>query len=146
MLTTDANSGKLPANAAPVFVDMSVTVGDPNLESLWLGCKVRLVDSGGRSWSPTYVDILPSLDDRTNCNSAAYSGAKPGDTLKIRETFMVPKEALTSVRAVVGVSSERPYYLRSTGLPLDHSAGCGTVSTRFGSAKAFRGPRQGSRS
>ena len=95
-----------------MFVDLSVTVGDPNLESLWLGCKVRLVDSGGRSWSPTYVDILPSLDDRTNCNSAAYSGAKPGDTLKIRETFMVPKEALTSVRAVVGVSSERPYYLR----------------------------------
>ena len=112
MQTTDAGAGKLPAEAAPVFVDFSVTVGDPDLEKMWLGCKVRLVDASGRSWSPTYVDVLPALDDRTSCSSAAYSGAKAGDTLKIRETFLVPKEALTSVRATVGVSSERPFYLR----------------------------------
>jgi hypothetical protein len=58
------------------------------------------------------VSILPPADDQTSCSSAAYSGAKAGDTLKIRETFVVPKEALASVRAVLGMSSERPYYLR----------------------------------
>jgi hypothetical protein len=112
MLTTDAGADKLPANAAPVFVDFVVRVGDPDLEKLWLGCRIRLVDAGGRSWSPTYVNVLPSSDDLKACISAAYSGAKAGDTLKIRETFLVPKDALGSVRPTVGVSSERPYYLR----------------------------------
>jgi hypothetical protein len=113
MLTTnDTGRAKLPANAAPVFVDFSVRVGDPDLQKLWLGCRIRLVDRNERSWSPTYVNILPPSDDLTTCISAAYSGAKAGDTLKIRETFVVPKEALASVRAVLGMSGERPYYLR----------------------------------
>jgi hypothetical protein len=35
-----------------------------------------------------------------------------GDKLKIRETFMVPKDAIATIQAAVGVGSERPYYLR----------------------------------
>ena len=78
MLTTnDTGRARLPANAAPVFVDFSVRVGDPDLQKLWLGCRIRLVDRDERSWLPTYVSILPPSDGQTSCSSAAYSGAKP---------------------------------------------------------------------
>ena len=67
MLTTsDTGRAKLPANAAPVFVDFSVRVGDPDLEKLWQGCRIRLVDRDQRSWSPSYVSILPPADDQTS--------------------------------------------------------------------------------
>ena len=102
---------RLPANAVPVLADFTVTVGDPDLQKLWMLCKITLADAAGRRWSPTLTPIS-SPDDLQTCNSAMFSGAKSGDTLKIRETFIVPRETVARIRVNLGVASERPYYLR----------------------------------
>ncbi|TKT69693.1 hypothetical protein [Aquamicrobium sp. LC103] len=108
----DTSSLRLPEGAVPIFVDYTVKVGDPDLERLWMGCRITLVDAGGRSWLPTSVRLLPSSDEQMTCNSAVFSGAKTGDTLKIREAFLVPEDAVATIRPTLGLGSERPYYLR----------------------------------
>jgi len=45
------------------------------------------------------------------CTSAIFSGAKSGDTLNLRETFLVPKDATKTIRPTVGLASERPHFL-----------------------------------
>ncbi|TWG94758.1 hypothetical protein L598_003400000200 [Mesorhizobium sp. J18] len=113
MLTTkDTGSVKLPENAVPVFVDFSVTIGDPDLQKLWTGCRITLADAAGRSWLPTSLPILRYSDDWSDCNSATFSGAAAGATLKIREAFVVPKDAIPTIEPTLGLGSERPYYLR----------------------------------
>jgi len=107
----DTSSLRIPPDSAPVFVDFTVRIGDANLEQAWLGCKISLVDAAGRSWLPSYVSNS-RVDDMATCNSTVFSGAKTGDTVKIRETFVIPKEALATVVPTVGLGSERPYYLR----------------------------------
>jgi hypothetical protein len=101
----------LPENAVAVLADFSVKVGNPDLQNLWLGCRIALTDAEGRSWLPSPVGLrLP--DDVMGCNSAIFSGAKTGDVLKVSETFLVPKDATTTIRPTVGLGSERPYFLR----------------------------------
>lgn len=113
MLTiSDTGSAQLPDNAVPIFVDYMVTIVDPDLERLWTDCRIRLVDAHGRSWFPSSISIFPPSDDRTNCGSAIFSKASTGDTLKIRETFIVPKDAIATIQATLSLGSERPYYLR----------------------------------
>jgi hypothetical protein len=101
----------LPENAVPVLADFSVKVGNPDLQNLWLGCRIALVDAKGRSWLPTPVGLrLP--DDVMGCSSAIFSGAKTGGVLKVSETFLVPRDATTTIRPTVGLGSERPFFLR----------------------------------
>ncbi|NGN42653.1 hypothetical protein G6N74_16410 [Mesorhizobium sp. CGMCC 1.15528] len=107
----DTSSLRIPRDSAPVFVDFTVKIGDADLEQAWLGCKIGLVDESGRSWLPSYVRNS-RVDDMATCNSTVFSGAKTGDTVKIRETFVIPKDALETVVPTVGLGSERPYYLR----------------------------------
>jgi hypothetical protein len=102
---------RLPANSVPMLADLTVMVGDPDLQKLWMLCKITLTDAAGRRWSPTLTPIS-SPDDLKTCNSAMFSGAKSGDTLKIRETFIVPRDAVATIRVNLSVASERPYYLR----------------------------------
>ncbi|RWA74978.1 hypothetical protein [Mesorhizobium sp.] len=101
----------LPPDAVPVLADFSVKIGDPDLQNRWLGCKVMLIDKDGRRWSPTSVASLKTTDNVQSCTSAIFSGAKSGDTVNLRETFLVPKEATKSIRPAVGVASERPHFL-----------------------------------
>ena len=101
----------LPPDSVPVLADFSVTVGDPDLQKLWLGCKVMLIDAEGRRWSPTSIVSLRTPDNVQTCISAIFSGAKTGDTLNLRETFLVPKAATKSIRPAVGLGSERPHFL-----------------------------------
>jgi hypothetical protein len=103
---------RLPANAVPVLADFAVKIGDPDLENLWLGCKITLTDATGRLWAPTSIMVISTSDDFKTCNSAIFSGAKSGDVLKIREMFVIPRDTAAFIRANVGLSSERPYYLR----------------------------------
>ncbi|MEI5680190.1 MULTISPECIES: hypothetical protein [unclassified Mesorhizobium] len=107
----DTSSLRIPPDSAPVFVDFTVKIGDADLEQAWLGCKISLVDAEGRSWLPSYVSNS-RVDDMATCNSTIFSGAKTGDIVKIRETFVIPKDALATVVPTVGLGSERPYYLR----------------------------------
>ena len=101
----------LPPDSVPVLADFQVKVGDPDLQKLWLGCKVTLIDKDGRRWSPTSIISLKTPDNVGNCISAIFSGAKSGDTVNLRETFLVPKEATKSIRPAVSVASERPHFL-----------------------------------
>ena len=101
----------LPPDSVPVLADFQVKVGDPDLQHLWLGCKVMLIDKDGRRWSPTSVVSLKTTDDVKTCISAMFSGARSGDTLNLRETFLVPKEATKSIRPAISVTSERPHFL-----------------------------------
>lgn len=101
----------LPPDTVPVLADFQVTVGNPDLQNLWLGCKIVLIDKDGRRWSPTSIIALKTTGNAQTCISAIFSGAKSGDTLNLRETFLVPKEATKSIRPAVGVTSERPHFL-----------------------------------
>ncbi|RAZ92778.1 hypothetical protein DPM33_02590 [Mesorhizobium hawassense] len=101
----------LPPDSVPVLADFQVKVGDPDLQHLWLGCKVMLIDKDGRRWSPTSIVSLKTTDKVETCVSAIFSGAKSGDTLNLRETFLVPKEATKSIRPAVSVAGERPRFL-----------------------------------
>lgn len=101
----------IPPEVVPVLVDLTVTVGETDLQSLWLSCKIMLIDAAGRRWLPTAAVSFRQTDDTMTCNSAIFSGAKTGDALKIRETFLVPKDATATIRPAVGVASERPGFL-----------------------------------
>lgn len=98
-------------DVVPVLVDLTVTIGEADLQTLWLGCRVMLIDAAGRRWLPTVAVSFRQTDDAKTCNSAVFSGAKSGDVLKIRETFLVPKDATATIRPAVGVASERPTFL-----------------------------------
>jgi hypothetical protein len=112
----DLKGGKglagLPANAVAVEADFTVTVGSADLQNLWSRCKLMLVDAESRLWLPAALPGVRLPDGAMSCNSAIFSGAKPGDVLKISETFTVPEDATKVVRPAVGLGSERPYYLR----------------------------------
>lgn len=95
----------------PVLVDFTVTVGEPDLQKLWLGCRIMLIDAADRHWLPTGAVSFRQADDAKTCVSAMFSGAKSGDTLKVRETFLVPKDATATIRPAVSVGSERPSFL-----------------------------------
>ncbi|RVC52391.1 MAG: hypothetical protein EOS65_10455 [Mesorhizobium sp.] len=101
----------LPPDSVPVLADFSVKVGDPDLQKLWLGCKVMLIDAEGRRWSPTSLVSLKAPGDAHTCVSAIFSGARRGDTLNLRETFLVPRQATKTIRPAVGLASERPHFL-----------------------------------
>jgi len=101
----------MPSDSVPVLADFQVTVGNPDLQDLWLGCKIMLIDKDGRRWSPTSIVSLKTMDNVQTCISAVFSGAKSGDVLNLRETFLVPKEVTKSIRPAAGVASERPHFL-----------------------------------
>lgn len=101
----------IPPEVIPVLVDFTVTVGETDLQNLWLSCKIMLIDSTDRRWLPTAAVSFRQTDDAKTCNSAIFSNAKSGDVLKIRETFLVPKDATATIRPAVGVASERPNFL-----------------------------------
>ncbi|MDX8480022.1 hypothetical protein RFN28_16240 [Mesorhizobium sp. VK24D] len=101
----------LPPDSVPVLADFQVKIGNPDLQNLWLGCRIMLIDKDGRRWSPTSIVSLKTTDNVQTCISAIFSGAKSGDTLNLRETFLVPKEATKTIQPAVGVASERPHFL-----------------------------------
>lgn len=101
----------IPPDVVPVLVDLAVTVGETDLQNLWLGCRIMLIDAADRRWQPTAAVSFRQTDDAKTCNSAIFSGVKSGDTLKIRETFLVPKDAAATIRPAVSVASERPSFL-----------------------------------
>ncbi|MER9935497.1 hypothetical protein [Mesorhizobium sp. M0088] len=104
-------AGRLPEHAFAVIATFSVTVGDPDLQKQWLGCKVMLTDAAGRRWLPDFISGVSLPDGAMNCTSAIFSGAKKGDVITVGETFIVPEDAVKTIRPAVGLGSERPWYL-----------------------------------
>ena len=106
-------AGSLPAGSVPVIARFLVEVGNPDLQNLWLGCSIKLVDANGRSWLPASVPGMPyPADGIKTCSSAAFSGAESGARMVIEENFLVPQDVAAEVRPTLGLGSERPYYLR----------------------------------
>jgi hypothetical protein len=105
-------AGRLPDHAFAIIATFSVTVGDPDLQKQWLGCKLMLTDAAGRRWLPDVISGVSLPDGVTTCSSAIFSGAKKGDVITIGDTFIVPEDAVKSIRPAVGLGSERPWYLR----------------------------------
>ena len=105
-------AGRLPDHAFAVIATFSVTVGDPDLQKQWLGCKLMLADAAGRRWLPDFIAGVSLPDGVMNCGSAIFSGAKKGEIITIGDTFIVPEDAVKTIRPAVGLSSERPWYLR----------------------------------
>ncbi|RWC26880.1 MAG: hypothetical protein EOS27_23835 [Mesorhizobium sp.] len=105
-------AGRLPEHAFAVIATFSVTIGDPDLQKQWLGCKVMLTDAAGRRWLPDFISGVSLPDGVMNCTSAIFSGAKKGDVITVGETFIVPEDAVKTIRPAVGLGSERPWYLR----------------------------------
>ncbi|WP_137933694.1 hypothetical protein [Mesorhizobium comanense] len=105
-------AGRLPEGAFAVIATFTVTIGDPDLQKQWLGCKLMLTDATGRRWLPDFISGVGLPDGVMNCASAIFSGAKPGDTVTVGDTFIVPQDAVKTIRPAVGLGSERPWYLR----------------------------------
>lgn len=105
-------AGRLPEHTFAVIATFSVTVGDPDLQKQWLGCKVMLTDAAGRRWLPDFISGVSLPDGVMNCTSAIFSGAKKGGVITVGETFIVPEDAVKTIRPAVGLGSERPWFLR----------------------------------
>jgi hypothetical protein len=105
-------AGRLPEHAFAVIATFAVTVGDPDLQKQWLGCKLMLTGATGRRWLPDFISGVSLPDGVMNCTSAIFSGAKKGDVITVGETFIVPEDAVKTIRPAVGLGSERPWYLR----------------------------------
>ncbi|TSE13635.1 hypothetical protein C1D09_002905 [Mesorhizobium intechi] len=105
-------AGRLPDHAFAVIATFTVTIGDPNLQKQWLGCKLMLTDAAGRRWLPDFISGVSLPAGLMTCTSAIFSGAKRGDVLTIGDTFIVPEDAIKTIRPAVGLGSERPWYLR----------------------------------
>jgi len=103
--------GNIPDNAMGVVADFRVEIRDADLPGNWRGCTVALQDEQGRRWLPTYVVRLPRSDAQ-ECVSAIYSGAKAGATLRIRQIFLVPRDAAGALRVTVSLPRQQPHYLR----------------------------------
>ncbi|ARP64548.1 hypothetical protein A9K65_015095 [Mesorhizobium sp. WSM1497] len=105
-------AGRLPEHALAVIATFAVTVGDPDLQKQWLGCKVMLTDAAGRRWLPDFISGVSLPDGVMNCTSAIFSGAQKGEIISVGETFIVPEDAIETIRPAVGLGSERPWFLR----------------------------------
>ncbi|MBZ9983138.1 MULTISPECIES: hypothetical protein [unclassified Mesorhizobium] len=105
-------AGRLPDQAFAVIATFSVTVGDPDLQKQWPGCKLMLTDAAGRRWLPDVISGVRRPDGVMNCTSAIFSGAKTGDVITIGDTFIVPEDAIKTIRPAIGLGSGRPWYLR----------------------------------
>jgi len=103
--------GNIPDNAMGVVADFRVQIQDADLPGNWRGCTIALQDGQGRRWMPTHVLPLPRTD-ASECISAIYSGAKAGATLRIRQAFLVPREAAAALRVTVSLARQQPHYLR----------------------------------
>lgn len=109
----EIRKNRLPAGSAPLIARLLVEVGNPDLQSLWLGCSIKLVDSRGRSWNPTSVPGMPyPAEGVMSCSSAIFSGAQSGARMVIEANFLVPQDVVADLRVTLGVGSERPYYLK----------------------------------
>ncbi|TPM28253.1 hypothetical protein [Mesorhizobium sp. B2-3-4] len=105
-------AGRLPGGAFAVIATFTVTIGDPDLQKQWLGCKLMLTDAAGRRWLPDFISGVSLPEGTMNCTSAIFSGARKGDTVTVGDIFIVPQDAVKTIRPAVGLSGERPWYLR----------------------------------
>ncbi len=121
----DFHSDLVPADAIAVVADLTVRVGsakstlkvgDTVFEQLWGACRIGLVDDDGRRWVPTYLGIVPALKEDSEgvdtCGYHSQSMAPPEATLRIRETFVVPRDVADRVRPTLGLEGGQPFYLR----------------------------------
>jgi len=106
-------SRSLPSGSVPLIAQFVVEVGNPDLQTLWLGCSIKLVQSDGRTWLPTSIPGMPYRGESVkSCASATFSGAGTGERMVIEENFLVPAALVNEVRPTLGLGSERPRYLR----------------------------------
>src|SRR5262245_21082553 len=56
----------LPENAVAVEVDLAVKVGSADLQDLWSGCRLMLLDADGRIWLPASVPGVRLPDGATS--------------------------------------------------------------------------------
>ncbi|OBQ73359.1 hypothetical protein [Mesorhizobium erdmanii] len=105
-------AGRLPDHAFAVIATFSVTIGDPDLQKQWLGCKLMLTDATGRRWLPDSIVGVSLPGGVMNCGAAIFSGAKKGDVVTVGDIFIIPEDAVKTIRPAVGLGSERPWYLR----------------------------------
>jgi len=103
--------GNIPDHAMGVVADFRVQVQDADLPGNWRDCTIALQDEQGRRWMPTHVLPLPRTD-ASECLSAVYSGVKAGATLRIRQAFLVPRDAAAALRVTVSLARQKPHYLR----------------------------------
>lgn len=67
-------AGRLPDHAFAVIATFSVTIGDPDLQKQWLGCKLMLTDAAGRRWLPDFISGVSLPDGVMNCRSSQAPG------------------------------------------------------------------------
>ncbi|MFD1702214.1 hypothetical protein ACFSCV_04280 [Methylopila henanensis] len=82
----------------------------------WSVCQLTLVDGAGRRWRPGDVTLPRDLQrliepggvSAPTCGSVAFSQPKAGAEVEFGAIYVVPRDALPTLRARFSVLSERP--------------------------------------
>ena len=106
-----------PDGSAAVALELAATVTDPRALRE-AQCRIMLTDALGRRWRPANLPAtelarlrLPGRETPGNC-AAALGVARPGATLAIFESFLLPAGSAGEADILVSLASGRPGYLR----------------------------------
>lgn len=101
--------------SAIVLAEFEAKITDPAAFAAGL-CRIKLSDRGDKRWLPQFLTpneirkARPSIDERTTCGSATLKPLKPGDMVKMAETFVAPVE-LKKFDLIISAANVRPAYL-----------------------------------
>lgn len=85
----------------------------------WNGCRLSLIDGEGRRWTPVSLTlpraisslIEPDARETKTCGGAYLARPTPGTDLLIGQKFLVPREALPTLKVRFSTRMDRPQAL-----------------------------------
>lgn len=115
---------KMPDDRAFALVQLEAVAERDVGETEWLACALTLVDDKGRRWKPLFLTltrnveklIVPDAQETKGCSGAALAPKPSGTRLLVQEAFLVPRDALPSLKPSFSVGSARPEALRFEGV------------------------------
>ncbi|WP_020574366.1 hypothetical protein [Actinopolymorpha alba] len=114
----ERKDARIPKDTAVVYVGLSVTPSDARASKRIYDCQFKAVDDRGRQWNAarsSVADFEAVGDPATGCYQKAgeyeQKPIAPGQNQKIVTAFLVPKDAVKSLRLQVQVRGAAPRYL-----------------------------------
>ncbi|MFC3692942.1 hypothetical protein [Chenggangzhangella methanolivorans] len=114
---------KMPPDRALALVRLEAVAERDVGELEWLACALTVLDDRGRRWKPLFLTltrdvekaIVPDAQETKGCSGAALAPKPAGTRLLVQEAFLVPRDALASLKPSFSVGSARPEALRFEG-------------------------------
>lgn len=104
-----------PKDRALALVRLKARFERPEKEG-WLICRLRLIDGAGRIWEPSNFSVPfgmrrfvePDGKSPENCSEVALAGRRAGEEIEFGAAFVVPRDALATIRARFSTRGSRP--------------------------------------